>query len=194
MGDTSEYRNDEPHAGDNFGTAVLVVKKDTPGALADTDGDYTFLIVDPTNRLYIVGEITASALPSGASTSAKQLADGHNVAVSNMIPAVETGLSTLANQQPPVTTAAVYNVTLPSADTEYSQALSANTREFRFRCRTLFDVRFAFVAGKVATPSAPYLTLPGGSDYWSDNDNLASTTLYLATDEAGVVVEIEEWT
>ena len=97
------------------------------------------------------------------------------------------------DHQPPVTTPAVYNVTLVAADTEYPQALSANTREFRFRCRTLFDVRYAFVTGKVATPTAPYLTLPGGSDYWSDNDNLASTTLYFASDEAGVVVEIEEW-
>lgn len=104
-----------------------------------------------------------------------------------------TGAAVEAKQQPPVTTPAVYNVTLVAADTEYSQVLSANTREFRFRCRTLFDVRFAFVADKVATPTAPYLTLPGGSDYWSDNDNLAATTLYFATDEAGTIIEIEEW-
>lgn len=93
----------------------------------------------------------------------------------------------------PVTTPTVYNVTLTVADTEYSQALSADTREYRFRCRTLFDVRFAFETGKVAIPTAPYLTLPGGSDYWSDNDKLAATTLYFATDEAGVVLEIETW-
>ena len=92
-----------------------------------------------------------------------------------------------------VTTPTVYNLTLTVADTEYSQALSANTREFRFRCRTAFDVRYAFVTGKVAVPTAPYLTLPGGSDYWSDNDKLAATTLYFASSEAGVVVEIEEW-
>lgn len=34
----------------------------------------------------------------GPATSAKQLADGHNVNVSNMIPAVETGLATAAKQ------------------------------------------------------------------------------------------------
>lgn len=97
------------------------------------------------------------------------------------------------DHQPPVTTPTIYNVILVAADTEYSRALNTNTREFRFRCRTLFDVRFAFETGKVATPTAPYLTLPGGSDYWSDNDNLVATTLYFATDEAGVVVEIEAW-
>ena len=43
-------------------------------------------------------DVVSSALPSGAATSAKQLPDGHNVAVSNMIPAVETGLATSAIQ------------------------------------------------------------------------------------------------
>ena len=93
----------------------------------------------------------------------------------------------------PVTTSTVYNLTLTNVDTEYSQSLTANTREFRFRCRSLFDVRYSFVTGKVAAPTAPYLTLPAGSDYWSDNLNLASTTLYLASSQAGVIVEIEEW-
>jgi len=45
--------------------------------------------------------ITANVLPlpTGAATSAKQLANDHDVNVSNMIPAVETGLATSANQQ-----------------------------------------------------------------------------------------------
>ena len=42
--------------------------------------------------------VATSALPSGASTSAKQLADDHNVTVSNMIAEVETGLATLVKQ------------------------------------------------------------------------------------------------
>ena len=93
----------------------------------------------------------------------------------------------------PVTTSTVYNKTLTNANIEYSQALTANTREFRFRCRTLYDVRYSFSTGKVATPTAPYLTLPAGCDYCSDNLNLAATTLYLASATAGVVVEIEAW-
>ena len=93
-----------------------------------------------------------------------------------------------------VTTPTVYNLTLTSADTEYSQALPANTREFRFRCRALYDVRYAWVTGKVATPTAPYLTLPAGSDYYSDWNDLSSQTLYAASAQAGVVLEIEVWT
>ncbi len=165
MGDGSEYRKDLPHDNDNFGTAILVVRKDIAEALADADGDYTFLITDDDGQLWV--NVGVSALPTGAAIAVKQ--------------------------QPPVTTPAIYNLTLVDADTEYLQALNANTREFRFRCRTLFDVRYAFVADKVATPTAPYLTLPGGSDYWSDNDNLTSITLYFATDEAGVIIEIEAW-
>jgi hypothetical protein len=118
-----------------------------------------------TNGLYV--DIRASVLPSGAATS--------------------------ANQQPPVTTPTVYNVTLTLVNTEYSQALPANTREFRFICRTLFDVRFAWVTGKVATPTAPYLTLPAGADFFSDNNNLSSMIIYFASSQADVVVEIECW-
>ena len=88
----------------------------------------------------------------------------------------------------------VSNVTLTSADTEYSLELASSTRELRFRCRTLFDVRFAWVTGKVATPTAPYLTLPAGSDYSSDIKDLTGKILYLASSEAGVVVEVSAWT
>ncbi len=94
----------------------------------------------------------------------------------------------------PTETPTVYNVTLTDADTEYSQKLPSSTREIRFRCRTLFDVRFAWETGKVAAPTAPYLTLPAGSDYHSDEKDLTAETLYLASSEADVVVEISVWT
>ena len=92
------------------------------------------------------------------------------------------------------TTPTVYNVTLTNANTEYSQALPVNTKELRFRCRTLYDVRFAWVTGKVATPTEPYLTLPAGSDYWSDRNDLSSQILFFASSTAGVVCELEVWT
>ena len=46
----------------------------------------------------ILGWDGVALLPSGAATSAKQLANDHDVTVSNMIPAVETGLATSAKQ------------------------------------------------------------------------------------------------
>jgi hypothetical protein len=105
-----------------------------------------------------------------------------------------TAVRTITTVEVDVATAVTtYNITLTNANTEYSQALSANTKGFRFRCRTPYDVRYAFVTGKVATPTAPYGTLPRGMDYVANEVNLSSKTLYLASSQAGVIVEVDEW-
>ena len=92
-------------------------------------------------------------------------------------------------------TPTVYNVTLTAAVTEYSQAMPANCRRITWQCRTAFDVIYAFVTGKVATPTAPYMTLKATRAYDSGviNQGAAPSTLYLASATAGVVVEIEVW-
>lgn len=150
-------------------------------------------------------------LPAGAATSAAQATMESDVeAVATAVAAVETELALkadLTETQPvslasvpdvdPVTsTPAVYNKTLTSADTEYSQAMPTNCRGFEFQCRTENDVRFAFVTGKVAGPTAPYMTLKAGDFYNTQPINQADSpsTLYLASPTAGVVVEIIAWT
>lgn len=90
------------------------------------------------------------------------------------------------------TTPTFYNLTLTSADTEYVQALPANTRALQFQCRTAYDIRYAFETGKVATPTSPYSTLKNPSVWYKENI-LTSGSLYLASSEAGVIVEIETW-
>ena len=93
------------------------------------------------------------------------------------------------------TTPTLYNVTMTLADTEYSQALPANTKIVSFRCQDSgFDTRFAFVASKVATPTAPYRSLLAGEERTVEGLNLAATTLYFACGTAGKVFEIEAWT
>jgi len=87
----------------------------------------------------------------------------------------------------------IYNVTLTVADTEYSQLLPSGVKELRFRCRTNYDVRFAWETGKVAVPTEPYLTLPAGCDFHSDRKDISGRTLYFASSEAGVVVELSTW-
>jgi len=89
-----------------------------------------------------------------------------------------------------------YNVTCTVADTEYSQALPANCRGFEFQARTEAIVRYAFVTGKVATPTAPYHTLKAGDYYFSPQINQAAapSTLYVASPTAGTVVELLAWT
>lgn len=91
------------------------------------------------------------------------------------------------------TTVTEYNLTLTGANTEYSQALPAGTRKVCFRCRTAYDVRYAWVTGKVAAPAAPYQTLRASAEYAMDGIKLASATIYFASATAGVVMEIEAW-
>jgi hypothetical protein len=86
----------------------------------------------------------------------------------------------------------IYNVTMTNANTEYSQALT-NCKKFIILMRendTTF--RIAFVTGKVATPTAPYFTVPEGSSYDEDNINFTGT-IYFACSLAGKIIQIITW-
>ena len=85
-----------------------------------------------------------------------------------------------------------YNITLTNAGQEYSQALPANCRKVIFRCRTNVEIRYAWVTGKVAGPTAPYQTLKAGADYGLDGIK-SSGTLYWASAVGGPVIEMEVW-
>lgn len=91
------------------------------------------------------------------------------------------------------TTPTEYNVTLTVANTEYGQALPANTRRLCFRCRAGVVCRYAWVTGKVAGPTAPYQTLQAGAEYSVDGVKLVAGTLYLASATAAAVIELEVW-
>lgn len=90
-------------------------------------------------------------------------------------------------------TPTIYNVTLTNANTEYSQVLPAGTEKFAMQPRTAVDVRWAHVTGKVATPTAPYMTMKGGAGLSMSDADPASLTVYLASGTAGTVVEIIAW-
>lgn len=96
---------------------------------------------------------------------------------------------------PNTATPTAYNVTLTNANTEYSQALPANCRGFEFQAQGDVAIRFAFVTGKVATPTAPYLDLKAGDYYFSYpiNQGASPSTLYFASGTAATVVEILAW-
>ena len=85
----------------------------------------------------------------------------------------------------------VYNLTLTDANTQYSQALPVNCQGFEFQARTEATIRFAVETGKVATPTAPYMTLKAGDYYYSLDLNVSGTSiLYFASSTAGTIVEI----
>jgi hypothetical protein len=86
----------------------------------------------------------------------------------------------------------ITNKTLTAADTEYNVDITGAKR-VSFNCRTATEIRFAFVTGLVATPTGAYRVLPAGSQ-WSDDYMINNQAkLYLASDVAGVVVEVEQW-
>lgn len=87
----------------------------------------------------------------------------------------------------------IVNKTLTSADTEYSIGIPSPTKQFTIQCRTAYDVRFAYETGKVATPTAPYSTLKSGTSYNEQDIEGEDLILYLASSEAGVVVELILW-
>ncbi len=96
---------------------------------------------------------------------------------------------------PITSTPTVYSVTLTNANTEYSQALPANCRGFEFQAGGDVAIRFAFVTGKVATPTAPYMDLKAGDYYFSYplNQGASPSTLYFASGIAATVVQVLAW-
>ena len=87
-----------------------------------------------------------------------------------------------------------FNITLSSADTEFSQALPVGTKYFSIQCRAAVVCRFSFTTGKVAGPTAPYTTLKSGGSYNSPEKLGANPTIYLATtDVTSPVIEILAW-
>ena len=89
----------------------------------------------------------------------------------------------------------IENITLTDANKEYPYVFPNGTTHFEFQARTSAAVRFAFVAGVVATPTGDYGTLKADDAYSSFNLwGSQSLTLYLASASAGTIVEIVTWT
>jgi hypothetical protein len=92
-------------------------------------------------------------------------------------------------------TLTIYNITLTNANTEYSQALPANCRGFEFQCQTGLTCRWSNVTGKVATPTAPYMTLQPNAFYSSPpiSQGASPSTLYFASASAGAIICLIAW-
>lgn len=151
------------------------------------------IFVTPTNGTAAAAiDAANTARTTGTIVQAVQGVDAAGAVIST------SALATSAKQdlQPlAATTPAIYNIEMTLADTEYSQALPANTKILEFREQsTGFVTRYAFAAGKVAAPTAPYRTLDVGEVKTLDGLNLAAATLYFACSTAGKVMEIEAWT
>lgn len=95
-----------------------------------------------------------------------------------------------ASMQPKITA-----VALTTADTEYTHTFREGTRAFSIKCREANAIRYAWVTGKVATPTGDYRTLPANATYSKENVRLIANqrTIYLAGDAGSETAEVEEW-
>lgn len=91
---------DAAHTSADPGVPVLGVRQDTAASLAGTDGDYTMPIFDASGRQHV--NVGASALPTGAATSAKQDTGNTSLAsIDGKITAVDTGAVVVASSALP---------------------------------------------------------------------------------------------
>jgi hypothetical protein len=128
----------------------------------------------------------------GADGEIQDIDNGQQVAA-NSLPVVIASNQPVISVGSAIATVAQYALELSMANTEYSQVLPSNTAAVQFQCRSLFDVRYAYVTGKVASSTEPYGTIKAGGIYWKENVKLASSTIYFASSESGIIVEIETW-
>lgn len=88
----------------------------------------------------------------------------------------------------------IENVTLTSADTEYSVSLPENIKALTIQSRSDVDLRVAFDSGKVAGAVDPYLTIKGGQIYYEQRINAGNAnTLYVASTADNDTAEIIYW-
>lgn len=130
------------------------------------------LIADTAGHLQV--DVVASDLPTGAATATNQTT-------------INANISTLVK---PAATHNIYNVTMTSANTEYSQTLPASTKKFTIKCRTNYDVKLCFTSGASGTT---YITIPAGMTYWDDLIKPVTLTLYFQCPTAAQVTEIVAW-
>lgn len=138
------------------------------------------------NLITRIGQTSDAMVAAGAagSLAAKQRR------LTNDISALLTAVGLLPQL---ATTPVIYNVTMTLADTQYSQALPANTKKYTIQTRDGTAFRIAFVTGKVAAPTEPYASIGTDGFHHEDSINPATLTLYFACGDAGKVVEIIAW-
>jgi len=80
----------------------------------------------------------------------------------------------------------IYNLNIILADTEYQQALPANTKTFILRSRNKAQLKLAYVLGGTNTT---YLTIPVGSSF-EDSQFYTGQTIYVQSTKPGDIIEI----
>lgn len=99
--------------------------------------------------------------------------------------------TTSRTKQVVATNPTIYNLSMPTANTEYSQSLNSSTKKILIRMRTKSRTRFAFISGDT---NIEWMTIEPGAVYFEENLDLNGVTIYLQTNAASQIAEILEWT
>lgn len=102
------------------------------------------------------------------------------------MPVISGTSSTQVNVQDSPTSVEIYNISVVNADTEYSQALPANTKRFLLRSRNGYQLKLSYDSGESGTL---FVTLNGGCVY-EDINFYSLQTLYFQSPVAGGIVEV----
>ena len=95
-------------------------------------------------------------------------------------------------QAKPSTTLIIYNKSMASANTEYSQALPSGVTKIDVKLRAQNALlKIAFISTE---SGSKYITIPYGSSFHLENTNLEGKTLYFQSPSASQVCEIICWT
>jgi hypothetical protein len=90
------------------------------------------------------------------------------------------------------TTNTIYNLSMPLANTEYSQVLNNGTKKLTISIQSGYPaVRVSYVPGGTNTD---YVIVKPGCSYSNDGLDLNGVTVYLQTNKPAMIAAIEEWT
>jgi len=90
------------------------------------------------------------------------------------------------------TTPTITNLVLDATPgTEESHVFVANLKQVMIKARqSNHELQFSFTTGETDTK---FVTIEAGTNYFEQNLNLSSTTLFIESNKASTIVEILEW-
>ena len=101
----------------------------------------------------------------------------------------QTSNLSLSATFPVSTDALVTNVTMATADTEYSHTFQNNLKKFILRTRLFEPLKITFVSSESGTK---YITIPAACSLTLDGLSFSGKIIYMQSPSSNVVVEILE--
>ena len=98
--------------------------------------------------------------------------------------------STSVSKATGVTTPKVDNLVIAAADTEQSFTFPAKTKSFLIQPRGNSKLRLSYAAGMSGTD---FYTIRSGAFYGESGIDADTTTIYVQSPQAGLVVELVSW-